>query len=168
MKIIDLVAKYVNAEEMPKKIRYDGSIFEYNEFQEDYMPEYGENGLLDLVCMFGSFAEDIEIIEEKPTMEKSEDRIEKALEFLETQYNTYPNGEMWRGALKNILQGKSADDVYEPFIEDNKKIEKIARCDDVKMTHYGELYKPTENEEILRIKVNELIDEINKVKESKK
>lgn len=39
MKIIDLVAKYVNAEEMPKKIRYDGSIFEYNEFQEDYMQE---------------------------------------------------------------------------------------------------------------------------------
>lgn len=70
MKIIDLVAKYVNAEEMPKKIRYDGSIFEYNEFQEDYMPEYGENGLLDLVCMFSSFTEDIEIIKEPDKIEK--------------------------------------------------------------------------------------------------
>ena len=54
---------------------------------------------------------------------------------------------------------------YVEIIEEPKKIEKIARCDDVKMTHYGELYKPTENQEILRIKVNELIDEINNLKE---
>lgn len=51
------------------------------------------------------------------------------------------------------------------IIEEPKKIEKIARCDDVKMTHYGELYKPTESEEILRIKINKLIDEINNLKE---
>lgn len=50
------------------------------------------------------------------------------------------------------------------IIEEPKKIEKIARCDDVKMTHYGELYKPTENEEILRIKFNELINEIDNLK----
>lgn len=51
------------------------------------------------------------------------------------------------------------------IIEEPKKIEKIPRCDDIKMTHYGELHKPTENEEILRIKVNQLIDEINNLKE---
>ena len=51
------------------------------------------------------------------------------------------------------------------ILDEQKKIEKIARCDDAKMTHYGELHKPTENEEILRIKVNELIDEINNLKE---
>lgn len=158
MKIIDLVAKYVNAEEMPKKIRYDGSIFEYNEFQEDYMPEYGKNGLLDLVRMFGSFTEDIEIIEEKPTVKKSEDRIEKALEFLETQYNTYPNGEMWRGALKNILQGKSADDVYEPFIEDNKKLGKI---------EFKTLNTQKEKNRAMKDAINELIDTVNKLKEGK-
>lgn len=50
-------------------------------------------------------------------------------------------------------------------IEEDKKIEKIAKCDAIKMTHFGELYKPTENEEVLRIKINELIDEINKLKE---
>ena len=54
---------------------------------------------------------------------------------------------------------------YVEIIEETKKIEKIARCDSIKMTHYGELYKPTENEEILRIKINELIDEINNLKE---
>ena len=65
------------------------------------------------------------------------------------------------GSLYNML----FEDVE--IIEKTKKIEKIARCDVIKMTHYGELYKPTENEEILRIKVNELIDEINNLKENK-
>lgn len=65
------------------------------------------------------------------------------------------------GSLYNML----FEDVE--IIEEPKKIEKIARCDDIKMTHYGELHKPTENEEILRIKFNELIDEINNLKEKK-
>ena len=51
------------------------------------------------------------------------------------------------------------------IIEEPKKIEKIARCDNIRMTHYGEIYQPTENQEILRIKINELIDEINNLKE---
>ncbi len=53
------------------------------------------------------------------------------------------------------------------IVEEKKKIEKIARCDSIKMTHYGELYKPTENEEILRIKINELIDAVNELKRDK-
>lgn len=158
MKIIDLVAKYVNAEEMPKKIRYDGSIFEYDKLANDYIPQEGEEGLLDLVCMFSSFTDEVEIIEEKPIVEKLEDRIEKALEFLETQYNTYPNGEMWRGALKNILQGKSADDVYEPFIEDNKKLGKI---------EFKTLNTQKEKNRAMKDAINELIDTVNKLKESK-
>ena len=32
------------------------------------------------------------------------------------------------------------------IIEEPKKIEKIQRCDDIKMTHHSELYEPTENE----------------------
>ena len=64
----------------------------------------------------------------------------------------------------NILTQFLNDEVE--IIEEPKKIEKIARCDDIKMTHYGELHKPTENEEILRIKVNELIDEINNLKDN--
>lgn len=45
-----------------------------------------------------------------------------------------------------------------------EEIEKIQKCDDIKMTHHSELYEPTENEEILGIKLNELIDEVNKLK----
>lgn len=64
---------------------------------------------------------------------------------------------------KNIKPNILLNDEVE-IIEEPKKIEKIARCDDIKMTPFGELYKPTENEEILRIKFNELIDEVNKLK----
>ena len=39
--------------------------------------------------------------------------------------------------------------------------------DDIKKTHHSELYEPTENEEILGIKLNELIDEVNKLKGEK-
>lgn len=53
------------------------------------------------------------------------------------------------------------------IIEELKKIEKIQRCDDIKMTHHSELYEPTENEKILGIKLNELIDEVNKLKGEK-
>ena len=65
-------------------------------------------------------------------------------------------------------QKKFIEWLEDEIIEEPKKIKKISRCDDVKMTHYGELYKPTENQEILRIKVNELIDEINKLKKANK
>lgn len=83
----------------------------------------------------------------------------------------------YRQKIKGICYSDESDEIFEDclvledlnnyveIIEEPKTIEKIARCDDVKMTHYGELYKPTENEEILRIKFNELIDKINNLKE---
>ena len=81
-------------------------------------------------------------------------------EKCEDYYRYYGRGlfEHKFGNCKNFL-----NDELE-IIEETKKIEKIARCDSIKMTHYGELYKPTENEEILRIKINDLIDKINNLK----
>ena len=79
------------------------------------------------------------------------------------KYKTYTRYDI-TGKDLYIITNNLNDEVE--IIEEPKKIEKIARCDDVKMTHYGELYKPTENEEILRIKYNELIDEINNLKEN--
>ena len=80
----------------------------------------------------------------------------------EDYYSYYGQGllEYKFGNCKNFLN----DEVS--IIEETKKIEKIARCDSIKMTYCGELHKPTENEEILRIKINELIDEINNLKEN--
>lgn len=128
MKIIDLVAKYVNAEEMPKKIKYNDSIFEYNEFEEDYMSEYGENGLLDLVCMFSSFTEDIEIIEEPKKIEKLD------VELL--------------GQEDNWLRNPTTE-ITKQDIELNPYIIDTIRKNTLEFQH----------------RINELIDEINKLKE---
>ena len=111
IKIIDLLNKIANGEEVPKKIKYEKDTYIH----------------IDNYCYY---CEDTNLI--------LSDRI-----FAE--------------------YSKLNDEVE--ILEETKKIEKIARCDSIKMTHYGELYKPTENEEILRIKINELIDEINNLME---
>ena len=111
IKIIDLLNKIANGEEVPKKIKYEKDTYIH----------------IDNYCYY---CEDTNLI--------LSDRI-----FAE--------------------YSKLNDEVE--ILEETKKIEKIARCDSIKMTHYGELYKPTENEEILRTKINELIDEINNLKE---
>ena len=112
IKIIDLLNKIANNEEVPKKIKWG-----------DYELEWEELGYHDY-------------------------------KFLDTG-----NHLLFQGFATSVLN----DEVE--ILEETKKIEKIARCDSIKMTHYGELYKPTENQEILRIKVNELIDEINNLKD---
>lgn len=61
------------------------------------------------------------------------------IEILETTITYTPNELKWGG-----------------------KIKKIERCDEHDMTDYGEIYKPRFNEEILRRKINEIIDYINK------
>ena len=161
IKIIDLLNKIANGEEIPKIIKYDDKIYYSNKDRVDLHTYQTEGSTttrkLSLIIdnEYLGLNEEVKIIEEL-TIEKLEDRIEKAVEFLETQYNTYPNGEMWRGALKNILQGKSADDVYEPFIEDNKKLEKI---------DFKTLNTQKEKNRAMKDAINELIDEINKLKE---
>lgn len=118
IKIIDLLVKMANREELPKKIKYNDNIY--------YLIE---------------------------------NRVD-----LHT-YQTMGSNTTRRLSLILDNEYLNLND-YVEIIEEPKKIEKIARCDDIKMTHYGELYKPTENEEILRIKFNELIDEINNLKEN--
>ena len=78
-------------------------------------------------------------------------------------YYSYYGGGLFEHKFENCKNFLN-DEVE--ILEETKNIEKIARCDSIKMTHYGELYKPTENEEILRIKINELIDKINNLKEN--
>lgn len=103
--------------------------------------------------------------EEVPKKIKWENIIYAYSEY-DKDYLEYPfSNEEYKGLFDMrdyILTQFLNDEVA--IIEEQKKIKKIARCDSIKMTHYGELYKPTENEEILRIKINELIDKINNLK----
>ena len=114
IKIIDLLNKIANGEEVPKKIKYKNKIYErYQNITTNNLYYYQVPNKNDFLIY----------------------QLEAAIDLL--------------------------DEVE--ILEKPKKIEKIARCDSFKVS--GELYKPTENQEILRIKVQELIDEINNLKE---
>ena len=84
MKIIDLLNKIANGEEVPKKIKYDNIIFEYDGIY--YMAEYT---YLDKYCDLSRVLNDtLEILEEKKIPEKITINDNGTLGF--------PNGE-WTG-----------------------------------------------------------------------
>lgn len=181
MKIIDLLNKIANGEEVPKKIKYGDEKFVFSNKTHQYyvgdnsndINTYYNNSLKERLYNFIYLNDEVEIIEEdKPAIarEELENRIENALEFLETQYNTFPNGEMWRKALKNVLKGKEPDDVYKPFLEEDKKIEKLNTdrifkrkylCDDISIDFL--------KADIMSLsdKINELIDKVNNMENNK-
>ena len=112
MKVIDLLNKIVNDEEVPKKIKYEGGIWEYDSSVQDYMNEYGNEYLF--ANMFGMKTE---------------------------------------RALNNTIE----------IIEEPKKIEKIEMCTGGIMSFDSVENITTE----LKNKINELINEINNLKENK-
>jgi hypothetical protein len=68
MKVIDLLNKIANNEEVPKKIKYNKKIYEYSQKDNRY---HNVQGGLDLSSIFGDYNfnylnDEIEIIEEKP------------------------------------------------------------------------------------------------------
>lgn len=68
MKVIDLLVKIANNEEVPKKIKYNKKIYEYSQKDNRY---HNVQGGLDLSSIFGDYNfnylnDEIEIIEEKP------------------------------------------------------------------------------------------------------
>ena len=73
-----------------------------------------------------------------------QERIENAINFLETEYGTYPSGEAWRKSLKKILEGKD-------------KIKKINMEE-----HIG-----INLTETVCDKINEIIDKLNNMEEGK-
>ena len=70
MKIIDLLNKIAKGEEAPKKIKYDGSIYKFDNFQDDYMSNDNHEGILDELCTFSALNDEVEIIEEDKKIEK--------------------------------------------------------------------------------------------------
>ena len=70
MKIIDLLNMISKGEKVPKKIKYDGSIYKFNNLQDDYMTNDNYEGLLDELCTFSALNDEIEIIEKPKNIKK--------------------------------------------------------------------------------------------------
>lgn len=78
MKVIDIYNKIANGEELPKKIKYAGDIYEYEEKQLDYRITYSSRNMY-LLAHHNNFVlnETIEIIEEPILTDKEYEDIEE-------------------------------------------------------------------------------------------
>jgi hypothetical protein len=70
-----------------------------------------------------------------------QERIDDAIFFLETEYNTYPSGEAWRKALKNILKGN-----------------------EIKKLDFSTAETQKEKNKLIKDKINEIIDKLEEIK----
>ena len=112
MKVIDLLNKIANGEEVPKKIKYRKCIFEYEEKFKDYFTKngiitttYDSNGIFrNIFALYNtSLNDEIEIIEEDKKIEK--------LEYIE-------NGEFVEVPSNVILMNKINEII--DYLEENK------------------------------------------------
>ena len=71
MKIIDLLNKIANGEEVPKKIKWQGQIYEYSNFERFYY-QNGFSMYRDFYTEGNCLNDEIEIIEEPKKIEKLE------------------------------------------------------------------------------------------------
>lgn len=163
MKVIDLLNKIANGEEVPKKILYK---YDYKDFHKEYRLKwnikykgyYTTNDKTPITHLLAdnlwNLNDEVEIIEDK---QEPKPITKKDLEAI-----GYAFGEMkkalqngWDKSLKN-----------EPFKED-KKIEKLS------ILTFSDLIDMPKEELVdvikeQRFKINEIIDEVNKLKDDRK
>lgn len=76
MKVIDLLNKIANGEEVPKKIKWENTIFVYSEYDKDYLEyPFSDEEYQGLFCMKDSILtqfldDEVEIIEEDKQLDK--------------------------------------------------------------------------------------------------
>ena len=70
IKVIDLLNIISKGEEIPKKIKYKGYEFEYNQGEEDYFNRKMGYGMLDDLSLFSELNKEVEIIEEEKEIKK--------------------------------------------------------------------------------------------------
>lgn len=121
MKIIDLLNKIANGEELPKKFKYYGYIFEYDTNHSRYESYFDEQiwTLQDFVNINDNLNDELEIIEDK--------KIEKIKEKIQL-IQTYTDDERILAQCNLIL--KELDDKAEfkeiPFFEGTmEQLEKL-------------------------------------------
>ena len=93
MRVIDLLNKIANGEEVPKKIGYDNKIFEFDELERQYTfhnLDYSVNvdlGLSIEGLRYSTLNDEVEIIEEDKEIEYEE--IKECFAGVELEYNEF-------------------------------------------------------------------------------
>lgn len=80
MKVIDLLNRIANGEEVPKKIKYDEHIWLFKEGVREYLEEYDLYKLDNFE--FSELNEEVEIIEDKPFNERVEEIYNRHIDYI--------------------------------------------------------------------------------------
>jgi hypothetical protein len=88
MKIIDLLNKIANDEELPKKIKFESSktIYELNDYTQRYIGKYMNNILILEHIDIESLNKKVEIIEDTPKEDKKIAKVGRKARNLTNQY----------------------------------------------------------------------------------
>lgn len=117
MKIIDLLNKIANGEEVPKKIDYNGEIFIYNETLKRYVHEINKYSDSSTYCLGGYFALDMSLDHKVKVLEELEYKEYEDIEELSYKYvNTYGNISQHRKSEEPLI------DTINALIKNQKKI----------------------------------------------
>lgn len=89
MKIIDLLNKIANGEKVPKKIKYDNTIYIYVRMWEQYVDEVSKKPLLKEISAYNysGLNNEIEIIEDIPKEDKKIEKVNRGCIAGETLRN---------------------------------------------------------------------------------
>ena len=156
IKIIDLLNKIANGEEVPKKILLNGIVFEYQGDDYLYKDEdkkehwlFSANYTDKYMWLENFLKAEVEILDEepKPITKESIEALGYACGEIR---KLFENG--WNKSLEN-----------KPLIEDPKKIEKITVREKTLGFPNGE-WTARNMDKAFAIKINELIDKINNLK----
>jgi len=155
MKVIDLLNKIASGEKVPKKIKYNETLYEYNE-GIDYENEYGGFLMGNAVCICPEdLNEEVEIIEEsQPTKEEIKEYTNKFLEVwtpIQQQFGKLFD-ELIR--IKNDL-GLNLEDNIKEEPQEHKIPEKIEEREIEISMAIGE--------QICVNKINEIIDYLEEI-----
>lgn len=152
MKVIDLLNRIANGEEVPKKIRIYGWCydFEWIEYKDNYYDK----------------SEDIDLMS---ALSMCSDELNRKVEIIEEEKKITPTDFENLGYALGSIQ-KYINKGYDKAIEENNKIEPLKIEQDTPSSNfyirneYGTKCGLTKHSKMIAEKVNELVREINKMK----
>ena len=154
MKVIDLLVKIANGEEVPM-FKYEGHRYKYNK-ENHWFEDSDRNDYIKDVFVVVELNDEVEIIEDTP---KEDKKIEK----LNLDKDKLKGKEIPR-AIDYLLEGKLNEII--DTLKENKKIEKIKAIKDndgnyFLLNYENKKYIISVVDAIMLDKINEIIDKIN-------
>lgn len=107
IKIIDLLNKIANGEEVPKKIDYNGEIFIYNETLKRYVHEINKYSDSSTYCLGGYFALDMSLDHEVKVLEELEDKEYDDIEKIDTtDFGISDTFDIYETAINRLIKNQ--------------------------------------------------------------